>query len=52
MKGLVEKNKSLMEENIKLVEKEDVRKKTQQWLENNSSEINFKIGKELHDIIF
>lgn len=51
MKDLVEKNKSLMEENIKLVEKEDVRKKVQQWLENNSSEINFKIGKELYDII-
>jgi len=41
MKDLVEKNKSLMEENIKLVEKEDVRKKAQQWLENNSDKINF-----------
>ena len=51
MKDLVEKNKILMEENIKLVEKEDVRQKVQQWLENNSSEINFKIGKELYDII-
>ena len=51
MKDLVEKNKGLMEENIKLVEKEDIRKKVQQWLENNSSEINFKIGKELYDII-
>lgn len=44
-------NKKLMEENIQLVEKEDIRKKIQQWLENNSGEINFKIGKELHDII-
>jgi hypothetical protein len=51
MKDLVEKNKSLMEENIKLIEKEDVRKKAQQWLENNSDKINFKIGKELYDII-
>ena len=51
MKDLVEKNKILMEENIKLVEKEDVRQKVQQWLENNSGEINFKIGKELYDII-
>ena len=51
MKDLIEKNKSLMEENIKLVEREDIRKKVQQWLENNSSEINFKIGKELYDII-
>jgi hypothetical protein len=51
MKVLVEKNKSLMEENIKLVEKEDIRKKVQQWLENNSEKINFKIGKELYDII-
>lgn len=51
MKNLEDKNKCLMEENIKLVEKEDVRKKVQQWLENNSSEINFKIGKELYDII-
>jgi len=51
MKDLVEKNKILMEENIKLVEKEDVRKKAQQWLENNSDKINFKIGKELYDII-
>ena len=40
-----------MEENIKLVEKEDIRKKVQQWIENNSGEINFKIGKELYDII-
>jgi hypothetical protein len=40
-----------MEENIKLVEKEDIRKKVQQWLENNSEKINFKIGKELYDII-
>lgn len=51
MKELVEKNKILMEENIKLVEKEDVRQKVQQWLENNSEGINFKIGKELYDII-
>lgn len=51
MKDLVEKNKSLMEENIKLVEKEDIRKKVQQWLEINSCEINFKIGKVLYDII-
>jgi hypothetical protein len=51
MKDLVEKNKILMEENIKLVEKEDVRQKVQQWLKNNSDKINFKIGKELYDII-
>lgn len=51
MKDLVEKNKILMEENIKLVEKEDVRKKAQQWLNDNSDNINFKIGKELYDII-
>lgn len=51
MKELVEKNKILMEENINLVEKEDVRKKVKQWLENNSCEINFKIGKELYDIL-
>lgn len=51
MKDLVKKNKGLMEENIKLVEKEDIRKKAQQWLENNSDKINFKIGKELYDII-
>ena len=51
MKDLVEKNKSLMEENAKLVEKEDIRKKVQQWLENNSDKINFKTGKELYDII-
>ncbi len=48
---LVKNNESLMEENIKLVEKEDIRKKVQLWLDNNSSEINFKIGKELYDII-
>ena len=36
MKHLVEKNKSLIEENIKLVEKEDIRNKVQHWLENNS----------------
>jgi hypothetical protein len=51
MKHLVEKNKSLIEENIKLVEKEDIRNKVQHWLENNSGEINFKIGKELYDIL-
>ena len=51
MEHLVEKNKSLIEENIKLVEKEDIRNKVQHWLENNSGEINFKIGKELYDIL-
>jgi len=51
IKDLVEKNKGLMEENIKLVEKEDIRKKVQQWLEINSCEINFNIGKVLYDII-
>ena len=51
MKDLIEKNKSLMEENIKLVEKEDIRKKVSEWLENNARYINFKIGKALLDII-
>ena len=48
---LEKENKNLMEENIKLVEKEDVRKKVQQWLENNADGINFKIGKGLFDIL-
>ena len=51
MKELIDKNKSLMKENIELVEKEDIRKKVHQWLDNNSQNINFKIGKELYDII-
>jgi hypothetical protein len=51
IKELIDKNKILMEENIKLVEKEDVRKKVSEWLENNARHINFKIGKTLLDII-
>ena len=51
IKELIDKNKILMEENIKLVEKEDVRKKVSEWLENNARYINFKIGKTLLDII-
>lgn len=50
-KKLIEENKKLIEENIKLAETVDVRKKIQQWLENNSREVNFKNGKELYDII-
>jgi len=51
MKELVDKNRVLMEENIKLVEKEDIRKKVSLWLETNSQNINFKIGKGLFDIL-
>jgi len=50
-KKLIEENKKLIEENIKLVEIEDCRKTVQQWLVNNSSELNFKIGKALYDIL-
>ena len=51
IKELIDKNKILMEENIKLVETEDVTKKVSEWLENNARHINFKIGKALLDII-
>ena len=51
MKKFVDENRVLMEENIKLVEKEDIRKKVSLWLETNSQNINFKIGKGLFDIL-
>ena len=50
-KNLSEINTKLIEENKKFVDKEDIIKKVQLWLETNSGEINFKIGKELYDII-
>ena len=45
------KTKTYLEEKIIHIEKKKIRKKISSWLEMYSVEINFKIGKELYDVI-